>query len=194
MMPTCKLKKIQPVSLSDGGFTLIELLVTVAVSSVALAAVISMYAGLTRSYATETARAAAQQDIRSGITLMLQDIRLAGLDPLGTALVNNGITLTSATDLEVTADRDYNGALTPNNMEQIRYFLAGNQLVQRLDNNMATDAVLVDNVRALNFAVTFDPDDATTPLMVVINMTVEAAAGRDGTVTRTLTEQVRLRN
>lgn len=194
MMPFLKLKKIQTVNLSDSGFTLIELLVTTAMASVVLAAIASMYTGLTRSYATETARTTAQQDIRSGIAVMLQDIRLGGLDPLGTATVNGGITLNSATSIDVTSDRDYNGAVTPNNMEQIRYFLAGNQLVQRLDNNGATDAVLVNNVTALNFAVTFDPDDATNPLIVVINMTVTVTAGREGTVTRTLTEQVRLRN
>jgi type IV pilus assembly protein PilW len=191
MMPTRKLHKIQIGSLSNSGFTLIELLVTMAMVSIVLAAVISMYTGLSRSYTTETARATAQQDIRSGIILMVQDIRLAGLDPLGSA--GGGITLNSPTDIEVIADLDYDGTVTVGNMEQTRYFLLGNQLIQRLDNNGTTDLVLVDNVSALNFILTLD-DDGVTPLMVEINMTVTAPAGRTGTITRTLTEQVKIRN
>ena len=191
MMPNQNRHRIQTNCLSNNGFTLIELLVTMAMVSIILVAVISMYTGLSRSYTTETARATAQQDIRSGTALMAQDIRLAGLDPLGSA--GGGITLASPTDIEIIADRDYDGALTVGNMEQIRYFLLGNQLFQRLDNDATTDLVMVDNVAALNFALTLDAA-GVTPLMVVINMTVAAPAGRTGTVTRTLTEQVKIRN
>jgi type IV pilus assembly protein PilW len=191
MMPDQNRPRIQTNCLSSKGFTLIELLITMAIVSIVLAAVISMYAGLSKSYTTETARATAQQDIRSAIALMVQDIRLAGLDPLGTA--GGGVTLNSPTDIEVIADMDYDGAVTVGNMEQTRYFLLGNQVIQRLDSDATTDLVLVDNVTALNFTLSLD-DDGVTPLMVAINLTVAAPAGRTGTVTRTLTEQVKIRN
>jgi len=193
-MPNKEDHQIKTGILSDSGFTLIELLITMAIVSVVLTAVISMYTGLSRSYVTETARATAQQDIRSGIALMTQDIRLAGLDPLGTA--GGGLTLNNATDIQIIADRDYDGAVTAGNMEQIRYFLSGNQLIQELDgvaDNPPT--VLVDNVSALGFNITFDNDTVPpTPLMVDINLTVTAPAGRSSTITRTLTERVKLRN
>lgn len=191
MMPDQNRPRIQTNILCNDGFTLIELLITMAIVSIVLAAVISMYAGLSKSYTTETARATAQQDIRSAIALMVQDIRLAGLDPLGTA--GGGVTLNSPTDIEVIADMDYDGAVTVGNMEQTRYFLLGNQVIQRLDSDATTDLVLVDNVTALNFTLSLD-DDGVTPLMVAINLTVDAPAGRTGTVTRTLTEQVKIRN
>jgi type IV pilus assembly protein PilW len=191
MMPNNTRHRNQTRRLSSNGFTLIELLITMAIVSIVLAAVISIYAGLSKSYTTETARATAQQDIRSAIALMVQDIRLAGLDPLGTA--GGGVTLNSPTDIEIIADMDYDGALTVGNMEQTRYFLLGNQVIQRLDSDATTDLVLVDNVTALNFTLSLD-DDGVTPLMVAINLTVAAPAGRTGTVTRTLTEQVKIRN
>jgi prepilin-type N-terminal cleavage/methylation domain-containing protein len=191
MMPDRKRHKSQTGILSNSGFTLIELLVTMAIVSIVLAAVVSIYFGLSRSYTKETATATAQQNIRSGVALMVQDIRQAGLDPLGTA--GGGITLNSSSDIDIIADMDYDGSVTVGNMEQTRYFLSGTQLIQRLDNNAATDLVLVDNVAALNFTFTLD-DDGVTPLMVEVNITVTEPAGQTGTVTRTLTEQVKIRN
>ncbi len=52
------------------------------------------------------------------------------------------------------------------------------------------NAVLMANVNALNFTY----DDPAAPSTVIINMTIQAPAGRNGTVTRTLTERVRIRN
>lgn len=173
---------------SNTGFTLIELLIAIAISSIVMTGVVSVYTALTRSYTTETVRASAQQDLRSAITLMAQDIRLAGLNPLGT--IGNCFPVTTANAIGFIADLDYNGAVTLGNNEQIDYFLNGTQLTQRLDNNPATDAVLMDNVTALNFTY----DNPADPATIVINMTVVAPAGRDGTVTRELTERVRLRN
>lgn len=174
---------------SESGFTIIELLVAMAMSAVVMAAVIALYSGLTASYTTETARAVAQQGLRAGLGLMCQDLRQAGLDPLGTA--GGGITVNSATDIISIADLDYDGAVTVGNNEQIRYFLSGNQLIQQVDGG--SDAVLLDNVTALNFTGLSD-DGSATISTVLISMTVQAPAGRRGFVTRTLTERVRLRN
>ncbi len=174
--------------LSNTGFTLIELLITMAISAILMTAAVSVYTALTRSYATETARASAQQDLRSAITLMAQDIRLAGLDPLNTA--GGGFTVMNVNAIGFSADLDYDGTVTVGNNEQIDYFLNGTDLIQRQDNNPATDAVLMGNVNALIFAY----DDPADPSTVIINMTITAPAGRNGIVTRTLTERVRVRN
>ena len=61
------------------GFTLIELLVTLAVASIVMAAIYSVYAALTRSYTTENAYADSQQALRATIDLMAEDIMMAGL-------------------------------------------------------------------------------------------------------------------
>ncbi len=189
MIPNPKGQRDTTSILSNTGFTLIELLIAMAIASILLTAAVSVYTALTRSYTTESVRASAQQDLRSAMALMTQDIRIARLDPLGAAV--GGITLTSSTDIQVVADLDYDGILDSG--EQIRYFLNGTNLMQRQDSDATTDAVLMGNVNFLSFTVTFDAD-GITPLMVNISMTIAAPAGRSGTVTRTLTERVRIRN
>ena len=168
------------------GFTIIELLVAMAISSIVLAAVTTLYSGLTRSYTTEAARGSAQQDLRAGLGLMVEDIRMAGLDPMGTA---GGIfTQNSLTDIEFIADLNFNGAVDDD--ERIRYYLNGTELRQQhfdAATGVMEEDVLLDNVSALNF-------DYTQPPILEILMTVQEPAGRDVMVTRTLTERVRLRN
>ncbi len=187
--------------LSSKGFTLIELLIAMAIASIVLTAIVSVYTALTRSYTTESVRASAQQDLRSAMALMVQDIRLAGLDPLGTA--GGVFTTTNAAAIGFFADRDYNGTVTLNNNEWIQYYLnvATGQLMQQLDGGPLAlgppDAVLMNNVTALNFTYNPPPTAATpiaSPTTVTISMTITAPAGRAGTVTRTLTELVRIRN
>ena len=189
MMPNSNRQRDTTNRLSNTGFTLIELLIAIAISSIVMTGVISVYTALTRSYTTETVRASTQQDLRSAITLMAQDIRLAGLNPLGT--IGNCFPTTTANAIGFIADLDYNGIVTVGNNEQIDYFLNGTDLIQMLDNGVGTaNAVLMDNVTALNFTY----DNPVSPSTIVINMTVVAPAGRGGTVTRELTERVRLRN
>lgn len=184
--------KNKPFALHDNsGFTMVELLVAMAASLILIMAVVGMYNVLTRSYTTETARAGAQQDLRAGLALMCEDIIHAGLDPLGTA--GGGFIVSGATDIEFISDMDYDGAVTVGNNERVRYFLNGDQLVQRLDNDNTTDTILLNNVSNLNFTYLSNDGGATTS-SVVIAMTVQAPAGRAGTVTRTLTERVQLRN
>jgi Tfp pilus assembly protein PilW len=169
-----------------------ELLVAMVMSTILLTAIVAVYFAMTGSYSTESARTTVQQNIRDGLALMAQDIRMAGLDPMGTA--GSGFTITESTDIEYITDLDFDGAFTANNNERVRYYLNGNnQLVQILDNDSDTEQVLLENVSALNFDYVYE-DGATTPSMVVITMTVEAPAGREGSVSRTLTEQVRIRN
>ena len=175
---------------------MVELLVAMAASLILMTAVVGMYTVLTRSYTTETARAGVQQDLRAGLAMICEDIIHAGLAPLGTA--GGGFTVTSAADIEFIADMDYDGAVTAGNNERVRYFLNGNQLVQRLDDDNTTDTVLLDNVTNLSFDY-LDQDGNVTATAgeirnVQIEMTVQAPAGRAGTVARTLTERVRLRN
>lgn len=187
----------QRIGWSDQGFTLIELLVGMAMSAIVLTAVMGIFIGLSRSYTTETARATAQQDIRSAMDLMVQDIRLAGLDPLGSA--GGGFVETTDTAVDFIADLDYDGSVTAGNNERLKYYLSGTQLLQEQDDDNTTVEVLLDNVTDLSFTYLDEDDDELTgnpssPTTVVITMTVREAAGRSGYVTRTLTERVRIRN
>ena len=182
---------------SHRGFTLVELLIGIAISSIVLAVIIGLYAALTRSYTTETARATAQQNIRAAMELMVMDIRLAGLDPLGTA--DGGFEETTQTAIDFIADLDYDGAVTTGNNERMKYYLDGTQLIQKTDDDATTAQVLLDNVTELTFTYLDEDDGELTanpsePASIVIKMTVREAAGRKGYITRTLSERIRIRN
>ncbi|WP_319525025.1 hypothetical protein [uncultured Desulfosarcina sp.] len=183
---------------AETGFTLIELLVAMAAGIIVLAAIIGMFSNLTQSYTTETVRASAQQDVRSALALMCEDIIHAGLDPTGTA--GSSITTLGATDIEFTADMNYDGDTADNN-EWVRYFLNGNELRQQIKDStgaVTEDDVLLDNVTDLSFVYLDEDENATTTAddvrIVQITMTIQPPAGRAGSVTRTLSQQVRLRN
>jgi type IV pilus assembly protein PilW len=76
--------KTTPVS-KQTGFTLVDILVGLAMASVLIAAVVSLFTTMGRSYTTQNVAADVQQVARGGVELMIQEIRMAGLNPTGSA-------------------------------------------------------------------------------------------------------------
>jgi prepilin-type N-terminal cleavage/methylation domain-containing protein len=68
-----------------GGFTLVELLVALGLSGVVLAILVGFFSSMTRTSTVQNAVASAQQVARVGLDFIVQEIRLAGLDPLKSA-------------------------------------------------------------------------------------------------------------
>ena len=101
------------------GFTLIELLVTLAMASIILAAIGSVYMGLTRSYTTQNVAADVQQTLRAGIDFVVEDIMMAGLDPLETA--DAEFEAASSVSMRFTSDRNMNGTIDDSDFERITY-------------------------------------------------------------------------
>ena len=202
-------KPRKPSGASARGFSLIELMVAMAMASIVLVAIYSLHATLLKSYTSQNAAADVQEGMRAGIDFMAEDILIAGFNPMGTA--GAGIVAADATSIHLTSDRNMNGvldtgALPHQDLEEIRYFLSGSQLIQELYGDNTTDDVLVDNVTSLTFTY-FDsavpPNQLVPPLnstqladirTIALSMTVQAPAGRDGTVTRTYTTRFRIRN
>ena len=202
--------KIKPVNGTANdkisGFSLIELLIALAVSSVVLAAIYSVYTGLTRSYTTQNVAAEMQQVVRAGIDFMVEDMITAGLNPDEAAGV--GIAVATSTDIRFSADRNMNGTLDVNNNEEIRYFYnAGTNLLRQcLDPTIGANACedFIGNVTALTFSY-LDEDgvDLGDPVAgadlndirsIVISMTVQESAGRAGQISRTYSTRFRCRN
>lgn len=191
---------------NNHGFTLVELLVALAMFSILVAAIGTVLVPLRRSYTTQEVAAGAQQTTRLAIDFMVNDIRLAGLDPIGEA--NAGIEEASALLLRFTIDRapgggtEANGEIDEGAFERLTYaWDAPNQRL-RLTHDAGTASsdteTIVDNVTNMLFTY-FDEDDAATTDLneirsVGISMTVEEPAGRDGTVSRTYNTRVRCRN
>jgi prepilin-type N-terminal cleavage/methylation domain-containing protein len=193
-----------PQGVRSGGFTLIELLVTLAMVSIVMAAIGSVYAGLTRSYTTQNVAADVQQTMRAAIDFVVEDIMMAGLDPLETA--DAEFEAADSFSMQFTSDRDMDGEIKDVvDFERIiyQYDDVGDTLFYK---KLAADPLepLIDNVRDLRFVyLDADGNDLGNPVdpanyddirTVVISMRVEEPAGRGGTVVRTYMTQVRCRN
>ena len=192
------------------GFSLIELLVAMVIMSVVSLAIYSLFAVNSRSYTTQTVTADVQQSVRAAMEVMLQDIRAAGLDP--TSSGNFGIELAETEKLRFTSDsinaaiNDFNGVLDDTNSERITYVLQGSQLDQILYETTASADTepLINDVQNLTFTyLDADGNDLGSPVPTLqledirtinVSITVEEPAGRDVSVSRTLTKQVKCRN
>jgi prepilin-type N-terminal cleavage/methylation domain-containing protein len=183
------------------GFTLVEVMISIAILSILFGTIYRTFDVFTRSYAKENVKAGVQQKTRIGIDLMARDIRLAGLDPLGSANAGFNAANTNSTSIQFTADLNYDGDLD-DPFEDIRYFLNGNRLQQTADlgTGPVTDTLL-DNVIGLTFTYLNETD---TPLAepvatdeirtVLISLTLQREAGRDEPISRTYTSRIRCRN
>jgi len=191
------------------GFTAVELLISLAIMSIALSSIYGLYMSHVRIYTTEGVTTRVQQGVRAGMDMMVRDIRMAGLDPVGAGTF--GIIEASAQAIRFTADRDMDGNLNDpdlsggfleSNLEQIAFAYDGNGLLEMIlyksDDTIETRDTLLENVNNLNFTyldaadgVTADLDEIRT---VVIEMTVRKPAGRGEPVSRTLAKRIRCRN
>ena len=95
--------------LSHAGFSIIELMVCIAILAILFTFIYKGFVVLNRYYTAENVKASTQQSARIGVEMMVQDIRLAGLNPLGTA--GAGIVAASPTSLQFTADVNFDGLL-----------------------------------------------------------------------------------
>jgi type IV pilus assembly protein PilW len=187
----------RPRGLSHAGFSMIELLIVIGILAILFTFMYKGFERLNRYYTAENVKASTQQSARIGIEMMVQDIRLAGLNPLGTA--GAGIVAASPTSFQFTADANFDGDLD-DPFENITYDLNGTDLRQRNSNLLLSPnfEVLLSNVTALAFTYLDDTGIPTANLADIrtigITLTVNRPAGRDGTVSRTYTTQVRCRN
>jgi prepilin-type N-terminal cleavage/methylation domain-containing protein len=193
----------RPRGLSHAGFSMIELLIVIGILAILFTFMYKGFERLNRYYTAENVKASTQQSARIGVEMMVQDIRRAGLNPLGTA--GAGIVAASSTSFRFTADANFDGDVADPS-EDITYGLnldgtCGTCLQQA--NDLGTETLLGD-VNTLAFTYlddtgiaipTVDLATRRTDIRTVgITLTVNRPAGRDGTVSRTYTTQVRCRN
>jgi type IV pilus assembly protein PilW len=203
---------ITPEKSRECGFTLVDILVGLAMASIVMAAIISLFTSVGRSYTIQNVAADVQQVTRAGVEHMTQNIRMAGLDPFGTAGAE--IKEFAADKIRFTLDRcdlpvggGAVGCGSPDGdvddkFENVTYQWdpAERELKQTLyaGTGSVHTETLVENVSNLSFTY-FDKDDgaptsAADIRTVVITMTVEDPAGRGGVMKRTYSARVRCRN
>jgi type II secretory pathway component PulJ len=179
------------------GFTLVDILVGLAMASVLMAAMVSLFTTLGRSYTTQNVSADVQEVTRAGVELMAQNIRMAGVNPGGKSGI--GIVSAAANAIQFTSDFNLNDDID-GTYERISYYLQGNQLMQQLFTG--NPMPLVANVTNLSFDYWDENDDPVTDLVadlneirtVIISMTVQEPAGRGQPVIRTYSARVWCRN
>ena len=65
------------------GFTLLELLISFCISACVMAGAYKVFTNLAKNYEIQESVADAQNPFRSGMTTMLEDLRMAGYDKQG---------------------------------------------------------------------------------------------------------------
>jgi hypothetical protein len=188
------------------------MVLALAISTIVLAAVYSVFTIANKNFTTQNAAANVQQNLRSAIRLMARDIRHAGLDPSGSD--NFGITYASASKIRFTIDSiggsgTFNGIVDEANWEEITYDFQGDQIMQTLYETVTTStadtAALISNIKEVKFKYYdsanndlgepgTDPDKLADIRTVEISVTHWEPAGRDKMVSRTLTLRVECRN
>jgi type IV pilus assembly protein PilW len=172
---------------------MIEMLMALAIFSIAFGTIYKSFEHLNRSSTTENVKAGTQQGARIAVDFMVQDIRLAGLNPLGTPGI--GIQAISSDSIQFTMDANFDGD-DDDTFEDITYALTGSGTLMQT-NHLGAE-VLIDNITNLNFTY-LDTDDQTTNDLneirsVIISLTMQRPAGRDREISRTYTTRVRCRN
>lgn len=194
------------------GFTAVELLISLAIMSMTLGSVYSLYMSFIRTCTKESVKIKLQQNVRSSLDMMIRDIRLAGLDPEATG--EFGIIAATPQRIKFTADRDMDGELDiPNaadgidlsDLEYMEYEFDDSNGIVRMSLYKPPDGTtkelsdtLVENVTGLTFSY-FTSNDVTTSNLddirtVGIEMTIKKISARDGPVSRTLIKRVICRN
>jgi Tfp pilus assembly protein PilW len=173
---------------------MMEMMMVLAIFSIAFGTIYKSFEHLNRSTTTENVKAGVQQRVRIAVDFMVQDIRLAGLNPLRTPGI--GIQAISSDSMRFTMDANFDGD-DDDTFEDITYMLNSGTASLMQTNHLGSE-VLIDNVSNLSFTYLNMEDQTTSDISeirsVIISLTMRRPAGRDEDVSRTYTTQVRCRN
>ncbi|MCF8068777.1 MAG: prepilin-type N-terminal cleavage/methylation domain-containing protein [Desulfobacterales bacterium] len=196
---------------SDQGLTLLEMLISMSAFVIIMAVLSGSFITFSKSSTTESVRAGLQQEIRSGLNIMIYDIRHAGLDPFRVDDTGDldsrpyGITKAETGTISLVSDKNLDDSVNTTDVdntgfEEISYFLSGDNIIQRVngDASGASDLIVMNNVDNLSFTYYDDEGDLTTDEnevnTVEVSITLDQQAGSGPEVSRTLATRVNIRN
>jgi prepilin-type N-terminal cleavage/methylation domain-containing protein len=179
----------------EHGFTLIELLLVLGVLSILMGVSSGAFDNLSRLYTKENTKAGTQRSTRFGMETMIQDLQLAGLNPLGAP--GAGFMVATGTAIQIASDLNFDGDFG-DSFENTAYALNGSRLEQT--NHLGTET-LVDNVSGFTFTYfdrngTLIPEPVNIPDIrsVEISVTQTRDSGRGNEISRTYRTRIRCRN
>ena len=197
----------------QAGFTLAELMVSIAIISLALGAIYSVFASVTKSSTGNEVSAQVLQSLRTSLGFMERDIRMAGLDRFATA--HAGVEEATGASFRFTADRNIDGLINEadlsngikeEDLERITYSYdaVNKRLRQCLSEGTPqaswdTVAEHVENFQLQYFdenenLLSFPIIDLTAIRSVVVSLTIRQASGFKREVTKTLSKRIFCRN
>lgn len=200
------------------GFTLIELLIAMAVSSIVMASIYSVYRAQTKSYRTQQLVVQMQQNMRAAMYLSEREIRMAGYsatDPpapagfvqnfgtFGGTHAGSGAT-TDASSIAFTVDSDNSGVIdtgAPLAAFELIAFRrnAVNDTLERWDGSSGQWQVAAEQISNLSFTY-HRKDDSQIPFplnaldMADIRSIEVAIEATSGDRTMNLTNKIKCRN
>lgn len=205
------------------GFTLLELLVGIGLMVFILGSGVLLYSTLIKSYYDLLATNKLDQQLRSAINMMSQDIRRAGYSANAQNDINSGSNtnsfMTGSKDISVpnsscilfTYDTDSNGALPALNSsgydEHFGYRLSGTTLQSRNLTDAAqsctsgtwvdiTDRnqISISNLQFVLASTVLNLSGGGTLSIRNVTISLSGNLSSDSSVTRTITETIRVRN
>ncbi len=195
---------------NNRGFSLIELMITMVVVLIVLTGIVTMFASMTRQATTQNVYADLQQAMRATLAVMADDIRMAGYDPNAPGSYDFKVEKSEAFRFHFTANlvEDDQLSAAPVDNENVTYLWApSQQSVQKIwsanTGQQTTETLLGGtdtpiNVIAMSFLYLDAGENPTTLETavrgVVVTLTAESPAGRDGMVSRTMQMRIECRN
>jgi type IV pilus assembly protein PilW len=112
----------------QSGFTLVELMVAMCISGVLLAVMVFAFTAQTRTYNAQEEISTLQEDLRSALSLMSNEARMATYNPTGGS--NAKVITAASNEFRFSMDLDANGKTTGAN-EDVRYGINTNNSLGR---------------------------------------------------------------
>ena len=146
------------------GFTLIELLIALAVGSLVMGAIYGVLVQQRNVYARHQQTLEMRQNVRLGLDVMSNDIRMAGFDPTGNA--GAGIVTAQADLMRFTIDRNGSGTIGDAAFEDIAYRArAGSLRIQSVRDKASGFQAVVDTIQRLRFCYVLPSNDPQAPCL-----------------------------
>ena len=176
------------VSNRQRGFSMVEVLVSLTVLSLAMAGLFSLLVHNSRLNKSEQMKAETQANARNVLSIVVQKLRSAGWDPLGTDLFT-GLTLdtnTGDTIAEITVRVDYHTVALPgipdglaDQPDEVIVFRHTNNTIMWDDDDDGTFEVLAVNISNDadgdgTIENMFVPDSTTDPQRITIQITAQS--------------------
>ena len=144
------------------GFTLIELLIALAVGSLLMGGIYGILIQQRNVYAMHQQMLEMRQNVRMGLDVMTNDIRMAGFDPTGNA--GAGIVTAEAGLMRFTLDRNGSGTIGDAAFEDVAYRArSGSLRIQSVREKASGFQAVVDTIQRLRFCYVLAGSDPQAP-------------------------------